>query len=216
MEEKDINFFITELLSTKFCHDLAGPIGGINNGIELLKEDGDEPESALQLLELSGKEALSRLQMFRQVYGMAAAEGVISLNEIKTLVNSYFANSKLAIEWQNIELDPALQSYGRMQGKLILNIILVTASCLIGAGKIKISLEKIKNTKKFIARGEAIKIKVDEKLNKILSGDFKVEDFDTKTIQAFVTQLQAKKLGKVIKLQSEENFIEISVDNLQV
>ena len=45
---------LAALISSKICHDLAGQIGAINNGLELLEEENDEDTRyyALELIQL--------------------------------------------------------------------------------------------------------------------------------------------------------------------
>ena len=33
---------LAPLLCARLCHDLAGPFGAVNNGAELLKDDGED------------------------------------------------------------------------------------------------------------------------------------------------------------------------------
>jgi len=42
---------LAEMLCTRLCHDLTGPIGAVNNGAEFLSEDGfDMQHEAMQLI----------------------------------------------------------------------------------------------------------------------------------------------------------------------
>ncbi|MDP6474208.1 MAG: hypothetical protein QF449_10455 [Alphaproteobacteria bacterium] len=45
----DLDF--AALLCARLCHDMAGPVGAVNNGAELLSEGGDEGlEEARELI----------------------------------------------------------------------------------------------------------------------------------------------------------------------
>ena len=42
---------LAEMLCTRLCHDLTGPIGAVNNGAEFLDEEGfDMQNEAVQLI----------------------------------------------------------------------------------------------------------------------------------------------------------------------
>jgi histidine phosphotransferase ChpT len=74
-----IEMRILELLTTRLCHELAGPVAAINNGIELLDEDleaGTPPGSgfvrnAVALVSDSAHRARNRLQFYRFAYGFS-------------------------------------------------------------------------------------------------------------------------------------------------
>ncbi len=63
---------ITELLLTKFCHDIAGAVGAMLNGSELLTDSFDDKEfltQATNTLIDSSKFLTYRLRFFRAAFG---------------------------------------------------------------------------------------------------------------------------------------------------
>ena len=69
-----IDVRIAELLASRLCHDLVGPIGAIGNGLELLSDDEfGMADDAMQLTVNSARQASNILQYFRLAYGMAGA-----------------------------------------------------------------------------------------------------------------------------------------------
>ena len=66
---------LTELLCSKLCHDLVGPVGAIGNGMELLAEEElGMSDEALQLTALSTRRASAILQFYRIAYGLGQTE----------------------------------------------------------------------------------------------------------------------------------------------
>ena len=45
-----IDLKVAQLLSSRICHDLAGPIGAVNTGLELMEEDPDNDGAAMKLM----------------------------------------------------------------------------------------------------------------------------------------------------------------------
>ena len=39
--QQTIDIRVLELLASRLCHDLVGPVGAVNNGLELLVEDDE-------------------------------------------------------------------------------------------------------------------------------------------------------------------------------
>ena len=68
---------VLELLTSRLCHELSGPIAAINNGVELLADEPvlvkDEAQDfvhhAIALVGDSARRAASRLQFYRFAYG---------------------------------------------------------------------------------------------------------------------------------------------------
>ena len=59
---------LAEMLCTRLCHDLTGPIGAVNNGAEFLSEEGfDMQNEAMQLILTSAHEAVNRLQFIARL-----------------------------------------------------------------------------------------------------------------------------------------------------
>ena len=70
---------MSELLLTRFTHDIAGPVSAVSNGLDFLMQDSknaDDPggieirNQAVDLVEESAKQSLARLQAYRMAYGV--------------------------------------------------------------------------------------------------------------------------------------------------
>jgi histidine phosphotransferase ChpT len=68
---------LAALMSSKICHDIVGPVGAINNGLELLEEEEDEQTRAyaLQLIQNSARSAAARLEFARLAFGASSGLG---------------------------------------------------------------------------------------------------------------------------------------------
>lgn len=61
----------TEVLTSRFAHDLANPLGAIGNGLELLELTGVPMSEEMRLIHDSLTNATSRLKVFRTAFGAA-------------------------------------------------------------------------------------------------------------------------------------------------
>jgi len=134
-----IGFF--EQLMVKFCHDLAGPIGAVANGLELMEDLGENVESEIfKLVRQSSSTVSYRLRYFRMAYGvMGADDQLIGLGEIKPVVENYYSGEKVQFTWG---IDSNVSALPVSAVKLILNLLLVANGCLLRAGEIVLGLEK--------------------------------------------------------------------------
>ena len=202
---------LSEFLMAKLCHDLAGPVGAINNGVELLKDPNPTLHTeSIDLIEISAREAVSRLLYFRQAYGTNKNSAGISLGTIKELVKNFYANKNLTFSWPEAHGDSdSMQVIKPEMAKLILNLVLIVAGSLIHGGNITV---RIKNQKKEMGvkvHGEGKSIKLQEYIANILASDPDMVEIDSKNVQACLTAMLAKKIGGKIKTEISDNHIEI-------
>lgn len=104
---------LVALICSRLCHDLAGAIGAVNNGVELLGEETDAGmrEEAIGLIAQSARDAAKRLAFFRLALGASGSlqEGM-NLLELARVAQAYFAGGKLALTLpqQDAEIPKAL------------------------------------------------------------------------------------------------------------
>src|ERR1700735_5418481 len=91
---------IAEMLCTRLCHDLTGPIGAVNNGAEFLSEEGFNMQGqALELIASSAFSAVARLQFYRIAYGRVKEQGEAPLAEYQRMAKDFFKDSKVELDW---------------------------------------------------------------------------------------------------------------------
>lgn len=89
MQDDDIR--LAELMCARLCHDLAGPVGAVSNGAELLEEN--DPELASEAASLMAGAALQigqRLRFFRAAFGWEGGAAK-SLAEAGKIVADFLA-----------------------------------------------------------------------------------------------------------------------------
>jgi histidine phosphotransferase ChpT len=199
---------LSELLAVKLCHDLAGPIGAVNNGTELLREANDNLfEQSLDLVDASAKDAIARLLYFRQAYGSAPSQGETSIESLKTLADNFFADKKITLDWQTDSAGDAGRSISNEQAKILLNLILVTSGALIYGGMlfIKTSRESIS------VRGEGKAVKLDMEVLGLLSDFAKEHTITIKNVHAYLVAKIAQNMSATSNVSTKDNYIEITV-----
>ncbi len=132
---------MAELLCTRLCHDLTGPIGAVHNGAEFLEEDGFNLQGqAMELIVSSAFSAVARLQFYRMAYGVMRDHGEASLSDKQKLVVDFFAGSKITLDWPDSHADAAGVSISLKMSRLIFNLIIVASGALIRGGTISIRI----------------------------------------------------------------------------
>lgn len=204
---------IAKLLTTRMCHDLAGPLGGISNGVEFLSESLSKDESTqqyLSLLALSSGEGSAKLQMYRQAYGIINQIGdKTDLNILTDIFDNFFQQNKIDISWEA----GGVNAIDHRSRQLLVNLVLIASSTLITGGTLSIKCtDGDKLTISLFAQGQ--QIKRDPDLLKVFSRDMPLEQLTPQTAQAFFTVSLADELGTNLEHNYTETSFSISANNL--
>lgn len=197
-----------EMLCTRFCHDIIGPVGAVSNGAEFLRDELKDMQSqAADLIESSAKEAVARVQFYRQAYGFAPNSNSASLTEMKKLTEGYFMASKIKLEWSDKYTDMLPVQVSQAQKKLILNLLIISASTLIRGGRIHFEIENGIAT--ITATGD--KLMVNENLEKSLTGNLPAEQLDPRLIQAHYTYELATDSNLKVEVKKGQDLFSLAI-----
>jgi histidine phosphotransferase ChpT len=130
---------LAALISSKICHDLAGQIGAINNGLELLEEENDEDTRyyALELIQNSAKAAWAQLDFHRLAFGASSSLGaVVPLGQVEQVARRYIENNKRRVHWQS-----NLQDIDKENGRLLLAVLSVALTSLPAGGDFYVGIQ---------------------------------------------------------------------------
>lgn len=202
---------LAEMLCTRLCHDLTGPIGAVNNGAEFLAEEGfDMHNEAMQLVLNSAVEAVNRLQFYRQAYGRAGDSGEASLSDKKQLAEAFFASTKITLDWPDAHTDASGIAVSQKLARLLLNILIISGNALIKGGTLSVRLAQGDDGEKRIhisARGDAVKL--DPELVAILKGQGDENMLTPKTSQPLLTMNLVADIGARLAFEASADTLEI-------
>ena len=125
---------LAELLCARLCHDLAGAIGAVATGAELLaEEDAGENAEAIDLLVTSATTAVARLRFLRLAFGRGGAS--LEAVQLQGLVSAFLASplgcgGDLRLGWD----DRGQIAWEAGPAKLLLNLVLLGRDCLPRGG----------------------------------------------------------------------------------
>ncbi len=196
-----IDMRVAELLASRLCHDLVGPIGAVNNGMELLEdEDLGMSDDAIQLSASSARQAASILQFYRLAYGMSGGRIGADLGDLRELATGFLASSKTALDWTM-----ARQPAGEMPeglGKLLLNLIVLGEECLPRGGTLGVSLaEGLAGLEAaVIASGTGARLREESQF--VLADDVVIEELTPRNVHGYFTRLLAQRMGSDLIIDS--------------
>jgi histidine phosphotransferase ChpT len=190
---------LAQLLVTRLCHDVANPIGAINNGMELLAEDASMREAAMELIASSATQAGARIQFYRYMFGMLKGEGIVDMRDKQALIAQYYTGSKVEVEWRGC---PATMIQPECQ--ILCNLLCLAGATLIRGGHLTIEVQAEGETLHAMhisARGSHVKF--DEDMHDALLGRCLAAP-TPKTVHPYYTALLAAEQGGSISVQHEE------------
>src|SRR5690348_10202947 len=188
---------IAGLLASRLCHDLVGPLGAVNNGLELIAEKDDMAKEALGLAQRSARRAAGRLQFFRYAFGAAGAEANFGHGEARPVALTLLNNGDIAVDWPEtkaVELPAGA-------GRLLLNMALLASECLPRGGNMRVNLAP--NRIAIDANGPQARLAAETKA--AIAGSVAPAQLTARTVVGYYVAQLAKALGAKLELGEEGN-----------
>lgn len=207
---------MAELLCTRLCHDLTGPIGAVNNGAEFLSEEGFNMQSqAVELIVSSANSAVIRLQFYRFAYGIVRDHGEANLGDKQKLASDFFSDTKIKLDWPDSHTDAANISISLKMSRLIMNLLIVASGSLIRGGTISVRIGQDENNRKKVnvsATGPGLKW--EPETQKIFSDGINASDLTPKNVQTYLTRRFADDLECALTCHADGEMLNLHITQL--
>ena len=191
-----VDLRVAQLLSSRLCHDLVGPIGAVNTGLELLQEGFDDDEKALGLVADSAGEASRRLTFFRFAFGLGGGDkGKSTLSQARDLTVGLLASGKVALEWPE-DADTSLQGPAV---KVILNMVLMASESLPRGGTVGIEFAVLDEGLGIAVTATGEDARLREDLQSALAVGAAAEDLTARNVHGYFAQCLARDSGTLIE-----------------
>lgn len=122
---------LAQALCTRLSHDLAGPLGAIGSGTELLTEEGGGDAEVIRLLADSAATAATRLRVLRALLGRPTGHG-LEPAQARALLSEHLGTAGgspvPALDWDVTPGDGSTKI--RVEVQLLLNLCLVALDAL--------------------------------------------------------------------------------------
>ncbi len=198
-----IDLRVAELLASRLCHDLVGPIGAVNNGMELIEdEDPSMIDEALKLTATSAQQAANTLQFFRLAYGMAGGRVGGDLSELRDLVTRYLGSGKASLGW-SVQTDPA--GAPESLGKLVLNMVALAAETLPKGGEVSVAVSPGATGLEVSVTAAGPGAKLREETAPALNPDVPVGDLTPRNVQGYFTRILARRAGSDLTVDTAQS-----------
>ncbi|WP_428249454.1 histidine phosphotransferase family protein [Ferrovibrio sp.] len=131
---------LVALICSKLCHDLAGSIGAVSNGAELLAEETDAAmrEEAIRLIAQSAGDAAKRLAFFRLALGASGGmDEPMAMADVSRVTTEYFNGGRVRL----LPLTGLPNSLPKPLAKALMLGLAVMAMALPRGGALRLGLQ---------------------------------------------------------------------------
>jgi len=180
-----IDMRVMELLSARMCHELAGPISAVVNGVELMsEEDPDFVADAVRLVGTSARTVSRRLQFYRFAYGTLPGDGAAPAIG-RDMAQKFFEAGNVHCDW------PAEEATRPHAWQRLASVLLVLAAEALPRGG-TVSVRGHGLGMAIEADGDTVRLTPEAQAG--LRADLPVENLTARGVHAHLCQLFAADL----------------------
>jgi histidine phosphotransferase ChpT len=207
-DSSELNVDFAALLSARLCHDLAGPVGAVNNGAELLNEgDGEMLDDARDLISSCAGQAVRRLRFFRLAYG--SHYGAMDWADAMQTSAAMLADSKIDFSWQG-DYGGAERSEIANAGRLALNLVLLAGNGLPRGGTLEFRAAGEAKRPILAVEGAGSMAVFDENSAEALAGGCRrdgamLKEMNARFVQPYLTGYLAAGLGLMVRAAASDD-----------
>lgn len=203
---------MAHLLCTRLCHDLAGPVGAISAGVELM---GSDPElidaETMSLLSGSADAAGSKLKFLRIAFGWSGT-GAQPLDALERIFADYLVattgpSGGPVLSWPTAAgLELVFDKLGDAAAQILSNIILLGVECRPACRSLTVDVASLGSGLQIVAtnrsaEGRVMSIREDSVAAAVGAPNAALTPH---TVQAYLTRRLIKGLGGDLSLNGND------------
>lgn len=193
------------LIASRICHDLASPIGAIDNGVEVLSDNNQNGlhADAVALTKGAVTTATARLQLFRMAFGAGTGE-IIAGSELATTMTQYFEGGRIAFEWRaaRIELPRPIM-------RIVALMVLSAQSTLLRGGKLNVGVMRSGQLVNIMATAEGPRAGLPERL-RMMGPDSPLRGVEARDVHLWLLHRLLRDLTTKLEITEGADRVEFS------
>ena len=196
-----VDLKVAQLLCSRLCHDLAGPAGAVNAGLELVDEDAAvDTEAAMDLVARSAQQVTRRLAFYRVAFGLGGTANA-SVDEVRGLALDFVSGGNVALDWPAADVATAWD--GRIAEnalKLLLNLVVLGCTALPRGGTLSVRLAEIDEGVGVAMAADGPNAGLKEEMRRTMQEGISPEDLTAYTVQGYFSACLAQASGSAIEI----------------
>ena len=208
--EISVDLRVSELLASRLCHDIVGPIGAVSNGIELMEDDEfGMVDDAIQLAGKSAGQASTLLQFYRLAYGSVGSRQGSDLTPIRDLSRKFLSHHKAELDWP---AGPTPDNLPGDTGKLLLNMVALAGEALPRGGTVGVGIAPAESSIEVEVKAVGTDAGLRDETKIGLEDSVAVKDLTPRNVHGHFTRLIARRLGGDLKAeQAGQGYLRLVV-----
>jgi histidine phosphotransferase ChpT len=129
---------LLQALNAKICHDLAGPIGTVDNCLGMI--DNKNQAIGVQAKDLAIAESanlVARIKFYRSAYGPTEGGSETSLVNLSKILQDFFVHSKIKLTFT---YDKGLIFVDSRIAKMATCLVIIAEDAIVSKGKVNLSI----------------------------------------------------------------------------
>jgi len=213
MVETDLK--LARLLCTRLCHDLAGPVGAVAAGVELIGTDPEQAdEETLALIGDSSAAASRKLKFIRAALGVSMG----SPEDIKSLLDGYLdatasMGGRVEVSWPAPgELSTMGERLGAEANQAVLNLCLLALETQPGCRSLALAVDMSSSslTINLEVLGDPNRTFTPREDMRSAACGTGEHPITAKNVQAFITGQLVRSLGGALEFVAHPNGVKIA------
>ena len=209
---------LAQLMCSRLCHDLVGPMGGVNAGLELLAESGeggasDAAREALDLLTMSAGQAARRITFFRLAFGLGGgAASSVPMTELKTSTEGFLSDSSIILDWDSGET--GMPDYvGALPGnaaKLVLAMTLLASGTLPRGGRLAVDVVRLDEGIGLAVTASGVGAALKDDIREALISDTQPDLLTARSVHAHLARRLAIAAGGMLEAETGADEVRLA------
>ena len=200
---------LAALLSSRVCHDIAGPTSAMGAALSVLDDESalDMRDDAIALLRTGAKQIRSKLEYARVCFGAAGSRGgEVSLTEIKSLAGPMFEDSRPDLVWPSES-----GAVSKTAARVLLNLIWIGVDSLPRGGEVIIeATPSADGGARLRVSAKGTRLRLDEAYQKAIRGERPEDGYDGRSIQPYYAGLIARESGGRAEARLDGDRVELA------
>lgn len=191
-----IDLQLMYLMCSRFCHDLAAPLGAISIGLDMLDES-PEPDSPQQILKYSVQSAMHKLELMRCLCGYGAYTDRPTLAEAREIIDKSVDPDRYTIIWPEIQ---EIGFYDRIVGnavRLYIALFMIGLDALPRGGTLRLNDD-------FSLTLTGPLLKFNEMILKVLRGECDFAEIDSRAIVPYFAHMLSQRLSTKMRIDFDK------------
>ncbi|KAA5803374.1 hypothetical protein F1654_06075 [Alkalicaulis satelles] len=200
---------LAALLSSRVCHDVAGPVNAMGAAMGVLDDPnaGDMREDAMALLRSGVGQLKAKVEYARVCFGAAGARaGEMGLAEIRTLADAMFAEARAQLVFRSAD-----GVIDKTAARVLLNLIWLAVDALPRGGEVSVEAAASPGggaRLRVVSSGP--RLRLDPSYVQAMRGERPEDGYDGRSVQPFYAGLIARESGGRAEASASEERIEFT------